>query len=285
MVLEFENVWQTEKDTSGSGFNNDEIRYAYATAFSQVQDPSTGKIYKPIFFPSNYEVRFSNEVVDSSSNFFNTPFIPPTGRKFQIFNMTGDYQIDFVHLDTNGDSTISNLEPVWFFEKGLSGEFDVYTWQLSVSTDDPTYNYVFEQGDILKLNAKFPFNKFDLFSFQTDVPSVDVVKAKNDLDNISVFPNPYIVSHKFEPALPPSITSGRGERRIYFTNVPQDAKIHIFTVRGDKIVTLHNEGTIFDGTVIWDLKTSENLNIAYGVYFYVVESDVGTKKGKLAVIK
>lgn len=285
MELEFENVWVTEKDTAGSGFNDDEIKYAFATAFSQVQDPSTGKIYKPIFFPSNYEVRFADEVVDSSSNFFNTPLIPPTGRKFQIFNLTGDYQIEYVHLDTNGDSTISSLEPIWFFEKGLSGVFDVYTWQLSVSTDDPTYTYVFKEGDILKLNAKFPFNKFDTFKFQTDVPSVDAVKASDDMDNIRVFPNPYIVSHKFEAALPPSITSGRGERKVYFTNIPQDAKIHIFTVRGDKLITLRNEGSMFDGTVTWDLKTSENLNIAYGVYFYVVESEVGTKKGKLAIIK
>ncbi len=285
LVLQFDNVWKTEKDTTGSGFTNSAIKYSFNTAFSPVQDPNTGTVYKPIFFPSNYEVRFSDDVVDSSSNFFNTPLIPPTARKFQIYNLTGNYQIEYVHLDTNGDSTLSALEPVWFFEKGLSGDFNVYTWQLQITTDDPEYKYVFKEGDVLKLNAKFPFNKFDKFAFQTEVPTIDRGLAKDDLKNIRVFPNPYIVSHRFEPALPPSITSGRGERRIYFTNVPQDARIHIFTVRGDEIATLKNDGSQYNGTVIWDLKTSENLNIAYGVYFYVIESDAGTKKGKLAVIK
>jgi len=40
------------------------------------------------------------------------------------------------------------------------------------------------------------------------------------------------------------------------------------------------------GTIAWDLKTKENLDIAYGVYYYIVESEIGGKKsGKLAVIK
>jgi hypothetical protein len=40
------------------------------------------------------------------------------------------------------------------------------------------------------------------------------------------------------------------------------------------------------GTITWDLKTKENLDIAFGVYYYIVESKTGGKKsGKLAVIK
>ena len=43
---------------------------------------------------------------------------------------------------------------------------------------------------------------------------------------------------------------------------------------------------MFSGTIAWDLKSKENLDIAFGVYYYIVESKVGGKtSGKLAIIK
>jgi hypothetical protein len=94
------------------------------------------------------------------------------------------------------------------------------------------------------------------------------------------------VATKFESPLPPGITSGRGERKVEFQNLPPDAKIHIFTSRGQHIRTLKASGDVHTGTVTWDLKTKENLDISYGVYFYIVESKTaGKKSGKLAVIK
>jgi len=85
--------------------------------------------------------------------------------------------------------------------------------------------------------------------------------------------------------LNPGITSGRGQRRIDFIHVPANATIRIFTARGDHIRTLHQDGNIEDGSISWDLKTEENLDIAFGVYFYVVESPAGNTTGKLAIIK
>jgi len=73
--------------------------------------------------------------------------------------------------------------------------------------------------------------------------------------------------------------------QIEFQKLPYDASIKIFTSRGQHIKTLYHDGNIHSGTVSWDLKTKENLDIAYGIYFYVVESDMGIKKGKIAIIK
>lgn len=43
---------------------------------------------------------------------------------------------------------------------------------------------------------------------------------------------------------------------------------------------------IDDGTINWDLRTKENLEVAYGVYLYLVDApSVGQKHGKLAIIK
>ena len=98
-------------------------------------------------------------------------------------------------------------------------------------------------------------------------------------------PNPYIAATKFETPLSPGITSGRGDRKIEFQNLPSDATIKIFTARGQHVKTLYHSGDIHTGTVSWNLKTKENLDIAYGVYFYVIESDVGIKQGKIGIIK
>ena len=85
--------------------------------------------------------------------------------------------------------------------------------------------------------------------------------------------------------LPPGITSGRGNRKIEFQNLPSDGKVHIFSSRGQHVRTLTHSGNMFSGTISWDLKTKENLDIAFGVYYYIVESKIGGKSsGKLAVI-
>jgi hypothetical protein len=110
-------------------------------------------------------------------------------------------------------------------------------------------------------------------------------KAKSELDNIKVVPNPYVVTHEGESRLLSTQTSGRGEREIRFTRIPPGSKISIFTVRGEQIRTLYQED-FYVGDVYWNLRTEENLDVAYGVYVFVVEvPEVGTKIGKFALIK
>ena len=106
------------------------------------------------------------------------------------------------------------------------------------------------------------------------------------MNYIRVVPNPYVVGHRFESPLPPGITSGRGSRKVEFQNLPADGMVHIFSSRGQHIRTLNHSGNMFSGTIAWDLKSKENLDIAFGVYYYIVESKVGGKtSGKLAIIK
>ena len=95
-----------------------------------------------------------------------------------------------------------------------------------------------------------------------------------------------MVTNIFEEPLPSTVT-GRGERVINFINLPPSSKIHIYTSSGNHVTTIEHNGTIQNGTVSWDLRTKEGLDVAFGVYFYVVEADgISEKKfGKLALIK
>jgi hypothetical protein len=152
-------------------------------------------------------------------------------------------------------------------------------------TSKATVPPTFKSGDKLYIETSIPYRKADVFEFTTQIPTVENESAKEQLDDIQVVPNPYVVANNMEAPLPPSITSGRGERRIEFRKLPTDAKVHIFTSAGVHIITLNHDGNIHNGTLAWNLKTKENLDVAFGIYFYIIESEVGKKSGKLAVIK
>ncbi len=43
---------------------------------------------------------------------------------------------------------------------------------------------------------------------------------------------------------------------------------------------------LYVGDVYWNLRSEENIEVAYGVYVYVIDApDIGTTMGKLALIK
>jgi hypothetical protein len=124
-----------------------------------------------------------------------------------------------------------------------------------------------------------------MFTFTVSGAEIDNQKVENQKDLIKVVPNPYVVTHEAEARLLSNQTSGRGEREIRFTHIPPGSKISIFTVRGDLIKTLYHDGT-YVGDVYWNLRTEENIDVAFGVYVYVVElPGAGEKIGKFALIK
>ena len=230
--------------------------------------------------PSDYKILFSNTIVDTTLevrrwDLYGVPV------KFKVYNSTDKRFIDFVFLDLNGDNEVSPADEVYFFEPDHRDSL-VLTWSLNFISDK---TYTYGTGDTLLLYTKKPFRQNDLFTFQSQVATVDQQAATTDLDRIRVVPNPYVSGTAYELPLAPGMTSGRGERNIDFIHMPAEATVRIFTARGEHVVTLRHENNIFNGTVSWNLKTWENLDVAAGVYFYVVDSPLGQKKGKIAIIK
>ncbi len=164
----------------------------------------------------------------------------------------------------------------------MQGEY-VKTWLVNFSylgADVPLET----EGKLMITTAK-PFSKVDVVTFSVQGPDMDKSGNSTNLDLIKVVPNPYVVTHVGESALLSSQTSGRGEREIRFTRVPPGSSVSIFTVRGDKIRTLYQD-ELSVGNVYWNLRTDENLDVAFGVYIFVVETESGkTKIGKFALLK
>lgn len=138
-------------------------------------------------------------------------------------------------------------------------------------------------GDKLRISSTRAFGTGDYFEFGVIKSGVDNELASSQLDNIYVAPNPYIGAASWERN---SDQVGRGERKIYFFNLPQRSTIRIFNVRGELINTLEHDGSISDGAISWDLRTANNEDIAYGVYFYHVYAEgVGEYVDKFAIVK
>jgi len=295
--LRFNNHWSIYKVDSLSHWENPEksLDYSFRTDKTQLPD---GSVITGIQYPSKFEIQFgdTNEVLyetpESLIDYTNQglpDILKPAPRKtnFRIYNLIDSTTIPFMYSGgyMNADS-VWELTPNGLIETYIRKPDSTYqySWVMQFTTtaeDTPRFN----GEDNLYIETTRPYRSGDVYEFTTQIPqSVDSV-ASRSLDDIQVVPNPYVVANTMEAPLPPNITSGRGERRIEFRKIPTDAKVHIFTANGSHVITLNQSGNIHSGSLAWNLKTKENLDIAYGIYFYIVESDVGKKSGKLAVIK
>ncbi len=295
--LSFTNHWSLYKIDSLSFWNNTERTLRWSFRVDKAALPN-GKVITGIAYPSQYELQFSapnvalyetpqSLIVYTNQGLPEFLWTPPKKTNFRLWNIIDSTTVPFVFTGSKeNENGIYELKPNCLIESYILKPDSVYqySWVMSFSTteqDTPR----FQDGDKLTIEVTRPYRKDDVFEFTTEVPTTDTEVANLSLDDIQVVPNPYVVANIMEAPLPPSITSGRGERRIEFRKLPENAKVHIFTASGAHVITLNQSGNIHNGTLAWNLKTKENLDIAYGVYFYIVESSVGKKSGKIAIIK
>ncbi|MBD3289201.1 hypothetical protein GF337_10385 [candidate division KSB1 bacterium] len=112
----------------------------------------------------------------------------------------------------------------------------------------------------------------------TAIPHAPKATRSSELDLIRVVPNPYRVIADWEMS--------QDERLIKFTHLPETCTIHIFNVAGEHIRTLeHDQSATVVSEARWNLRTSENREVAPGLYFYYIESEMGEKTGKFVIIK
>jgi hypothetical protein len=157
-----------------------------------------------------------------------------------------------------------------------SGDTTLDTLQYSSKPPQP--------GDVYHLATKKPFRQGDAYRFTVSGPDSNTTKAKNNLDDVYVVPNPYVVTASWEPSN--HFRSGRGERRLAFMNLPQNCTIRIYTVRGYLVDKIEHRGSAANGMEFWNIMSKDNMDIAFGIYLYHIEAPgVGETTGKFAIIK
>lgn len=269
-------------DTAKSGFSN--ITGTEGTLTFNILKDSRYPQNNGLTLPNDYSIEFYSDVADTSIEFTlfppNNPsnFFPATPVNFKVKNLTQNRYIDFFYRKSG---TVSTTYSIYF--RDIVDNTERSTWKadlfyVGANTPLPT-------SGTLDLFTQKPFSGDDFITFKTSGATINKDLASNELDRIKVVPNPYVVTHQGESRLLSTQTSGRGEREIRFTYIPPGTKISIFTVRGELIKTLYHDD-LYVGDVYWNLRTEENLDVAYGVYIFVAEvPEVGSKIGKFALIK
>lgn len=248
-----------------------------------------GSAVRKMLYPADYKITFSDlEEFTAIKNISGQGFISiPVNFKVEDVTFPDFPQpiIVFLNEKQKNDSAFTRGDGLVLFKPGSSGvNTDTLTWEITigkVSEGDSVYP---GSGDVLKITTKRPFNKQDLYTLQTEAGKINQA-GSSLLDNIYVVPNPYVGASDLEPdnKLP---SQNRGERRIYFENLPMNCTIRIFTLSGELVTTIeHNEG-MDNGREYWNLLNLDGFSVAYGVYLAHIDAPgVGEKLIKFALIK
>ncbi len=286
----------TVKNEKNFGVNSLLSRWSRDSIFSYDFRQWVGGFLKGLQKPNDYRIIFGPVGTDTSKSYnIRDPelFPPAIPVNFKVLNTSENKKIDFAFFEKDlggGAGVFSagldflgqiNSDVIIFFEKDLRDSL-VATWSLQLGFNANLQRP--RSGDTLTVVLSKLFRSTDIFEFTTKAQTVDQKLAKSELDKIKVVPNPYIATASWEPKN--IYSSGRGERQIHFTHLPQKCTIRIYTVSGELVKTIEHESNILDGTAFWDLLTRDNLSVAFGVYIYHLDAPgLGEKVGKFALIK
>jgi hypothetical protein len=120
-------------------------------------------------------------------------------------------------------------------------------------------------------------NSADVFTFKTYKSGQrDGTVVANNLDKVRAVPNPYFNASLYE--------IDQFHRVIKFINLPSNrCTIRIFNLAGDLVRVLTKDDPT-SSILEWDVKTTNNLPVASGIYIYYIEAEgLGSKTGKMAI--
>lgn len=247
---------------------------------------------KRIDYPADFEIEFVGKGLGDTS-LPATSFSKPVPTDIRVRNLTeGIDPFQFLIRDNNNDSLFNLNDAVFIVSGDSAGKAATsyrdwrVSWSVSFFEDTtiaPGAQVGPQVGDVFRVSTKKPFRSGEYFEFVAKSPGFDQVRAKTDMDDIAVVPNPYVGLASWEPV---TSSVGRGERRVYFIHLPSSCTIRIYTISGHLIDTIEHDSGLADGQEAWNLVSKDGMNVAYGVYIFHVEAPgIGEKIGRFALIK
>lgn len=238
-----------------------------------------------VAWPGDYEVQFFATPQDTGAiaggsgagAYIRVPV------NFTVTNVTRGYRVKFLHQDMDGSNTFSSGDTIRILDAFVNNSNFKRCYNFSYI--EPPFNPVKPtDGDRYLLRTSKPFAGGDYFEFTTSSSYTDNGLASNQLDRISVVPNPYVATATWERRT--LYQTGRGERKIEFTHLPALCTVRIYTAAGKLVRTLQKNSTEPDGSLAWDLISEDGMDVAYGLYVYhVTAPNIGEHIGKFALIK
>jgi hypothetical protein len=155
----------------------------------------------------------------------------------------------------------------------------MYVWNAKLISQGPAFNnndelfiypYTVTRSEIA---AGYPLY-YDIESKAPLIGDPSIASMNNDLNKITIVPNPYYGFNALE-------TSTTGNF-VSFRRLPKQCSIKIYTLNGDLIKTLEKNDN--NSTLQWNMTNLENVPIASGIYICLIDAPgIGTKVLKAAI--
>ena len=246
-----------------------------------------------IFGASNYT--FADNPLNPSPG-VDAPFLIRI--PFEVWNTDKNEQVNVVFYDRNVNGynkpgVVADTFAVW--NCAIREDRD-YVWVVNTKYDpsaviDPTsaivadsatwnwvfFNSAYTVGDVIKISYANPIQiGQDTFTFTIPKADTSLALAKQDVNKINVFPNPYYGVNYLETT--------KYNRFVTFNHLPTNATIRIFNLAGFMVRSITHTGGTFER---WDLNNESGLPAASGLYIaYIDMPDLGaTKILKFSIIQ
>jgi hypothetical protein len=171
------------------------------------------------------------------------------------------------------------MYPVGYYQHRDDRVLNGFVYFYSVTAFD-----VNETGDKDPITGKK--EKFSLECRHVATEEVSVIPRSDpatENGNVYVVPNPYYGGAEWDLVPNPRDPTGT---HVDFMNLPKGPwTIRVYTVAGDLVRVLENDGVFDLGQIKWDLVSRNGQDIVSGLYLFTVESDFGTQVGKFIVLR
>lgn len=126
-----------------------------------------------------------------------------------------------------------------------------------------------QTGQCLPVKTEVNTSNFEITAYLNhfSIYQLIMLSPSNSLNNVKVFPNPFYPNRA-------------GQGNITIINLPDDAKLTIYTLSGVKVFETKANSI---GTAYWDGRNSKGQYVGSGIYFCLIKSRYGTKTIKVAI--
>jgi len=213
--------------------------------------------------PVDYQIRFFNHVVDTSSN--NIPI------KFRVWNVTDSLSFEVYFMDSDLDGEVSVNDKIYpFYYKGSQL---IQTMVSAIHDPDNGTATVPQGGEIYSIATIKPFSYRDVYEFKapTALDGIRFKPHKPAYFYISQnFPNPFNQSTAFRYHL--------GQAAL--------VRMIIYDINGRTVKRLVNRRvSAGDHLIIWDGRNALKRTVASGLYFYEISAGGKTVIKKCLLLK
>lgn len=308
--LDFRNNWYLQIDPTQSGWSGENLA-ANIMPWSMIEVAllNVNQVFNGVARPRDYRIEWQSGATGGTSlgpdsfpnqamTVLTNRIVPELQTNYRIFDITEpenpvEMRFFIYNAKLNEGNPAARRDPSVPFDirdailVAFEDDTNPQGWNVSWlfqsgSAFDEDVHVLPSGGEIYTAVTRKPFTSEDSFSFSVEAPGYSNDVAREDLGRIKVVPNPYVATASWESK---PIKGNRGDRKIQFTHLPPKATVRIYTIRGELVQTLYHDEPSWDGSLNWNMKSREGLDVAYGMYLYHVESSAGEKTGKFALIK